>query len=173
MTIVYRDAHVRTPALRYFEKVSFWSRYERLPPSAMTLPEGAVPALYRLWEPGRTDELVGYLSVMPEHVYSGAGPWWNTRWMNPRLCLEWLVVYGKFDTYEIWPNGAASYGQDDGFPIEDPDDFADLARGRFLLRGVVFTAERVRPQIEPAAWREHYEFAEQIAHRNYRFKDAR
>jgi hypothetical protein len=76
-------------------------------------------------------------------------------------------------TLKIWPDGAASYGQDDGFPIDDPAEFAELARGEFLLRGVSFTAEKVNAQAEPAIWHEHYEFREEIARRGYQFKDAR
>jgi len=153
--------------------VLFWPRYEPIPANAQILPEGAFPALYRLRQPSRTDELVGFLSVIPDFIYSEAGPWWNPRWVNPRLGLDWVVMYGEFDTLKIWPDGAASYGQDDGFPIEDPADFAELARGEFLLRGILFTAENVNAQAEPAMWHEHYEFKEEMARRRYRFKDAR
>lgn len=146
----------------------FWPRKDPVPP----LPAGIAPALYRLTAPGLPDELVGYLSVAPDHIYSVEGPWWNSRWVRPRLCGDWLVDYGDFDTYKVWPNGAAAYGQDDGFPLE-AEELHALAHGVFLLRGIAFRADEVDARTRPGVWNRHYALVPEPSKQGCRAKGVR
>lgn len=131
----------------------FWPVKELVP----SLSADADPGLYKLRLPARPSELVGYLSVQPNHVYDAEGPWWNRRWVRPRLVGDWYVDFWDFDTYRVWPDGSLSHGISDGFPFE-AGGFEELARGTFLLHGVVFVAERVDPAENPNDYGTHFHF---------------
>ncbi|WP_144765926.1 hypothetical protein [Curtobacterium sp. 9128] len=131
----------------------FWPVKESAPP----LPAGVEADLYTLHLPDHPTELAGYLSVQPDHAYDVEGPWWNRRWVRPRLVGDWYVDFWDFDTHRAWPDGSLSYGISDGFPFA-AEGFQELARGRFLLHGVEFAVERVDPEDRPNEYGAHFYF---------------
>lgn len=138
---------------RYAPDVLFWPTKEPVP----SLPADVASCLYTLHLPGHPDELAGYLSVQPDPLYTEEGPWWNRRWVRPRLVGDWYVDFWDFDTARAWPDGSLSYGISDGFPF-GTDGFEDLARGTFLLHGVRFAVERVDPAEQPNEYQAHFHF---------------
>lgn len=131
----------------------FWPAKELAP----SIPVNIEAGLYKLHLPDAPSELAGYLSVRPDHAYEVKGPWWNQRWVRPRLVGDWYVDFWDFDTHLAWPDGALSYGISDGSPFE-AKGFEELARGTFLLHGVLFTVERVDPTDRPNEYGTHFHF---------------
>lgn len=137
----------------YSSSVLFWPSKEPAP----SLPTNVEAGLYKLHLPDAPSDLAGYLSVRPDHAYEVEGPWWNRRWVRPRLVGDWYVDFWDFDTHLAWPDGALSYGISDGFPFE-ADGFEELAGGTFLLHGVLFSVERVDPAESPNEYGTHFHF---------------
>lgn len=131
------------------------------------LPTGIEAGLYLLHLPDHPGDLAGYLSVRPDHVYDVEGPWWNQRWVRPRLVGEWYVDFWDFDTLRAWPDGSLSYGLSDGMPFE-ADTFDELAAGTFLLHGVEFGVEKVDPAEWPNEFGAHFHFLDRAAWRRSR-----
>lgn len=131
----------------------FWPAREPPPP----LPDGVEAGLWTLHLPDHPAELAGYLSVQPDHAYDVTGLWWSRRWVRPRLVGDWYVDFWDFDTHRAWPDGSLSAGISDGFPFEAAR-FQDLARGTFLLHGVMFMVKRVDPTDSPNTYAAHFHF---------------
>lgn len=140
-----------------------WPAKESAPSTPVDLEAG----LYELHLPDAPSGLAGYLSVRADHIYEVEGPWWNRRWVRPRLVGDWYVDFWDFDTHLAWPDGALSYGISDGFPFE-ADGFEELARGSFPLHGVLFTVERVDPTGRPNEFASHFHFLDRAEWRRAR-----